>query len=347
MICGFYASQLLCLYRRNQRLAIDGGRCYYSKYLHRTTRSIHHRVRYLIAPSTQQQFPQAHLATALPRFECPFSKEKRDADRQKRVENEFKDFQHKSFFTRSPGFFEKRFEKFYETEDIKNDNNNSTTNLYNVNNDNKKSETLIQNDHQIKEEKQAEITSTDVPLAAELNEDEKDAIIDEAIHKMSQMVGQMEFELGIEKIMSGDFASAAEHFKLSYSHNHPGGIFNLALCYEQGLGVRKNMNTAKMLYEVAFSMGNSSAGYNLGVFYSQGLGGTSKNFDQAKKCFERAAELGSSDAADALSQLLVAAKPKPVLMIDKIPDDDFMMKDFPNRFAASAARNNMRRIAVS
>lgn len=97
---------------------------------------------------------------------------------------------------------------------------------------------------------------------------------------------------------------------------------------------------------MASEFGHAKAIYNLGVFHAQGLGGFQKSRLEAKKSFEQAAALGSSDAVEALHLLLPVPKKLPV--IDEFPKEEFYFKDkmmIPT--AVNAFSNNVRRIAVA
>ena len=310
MITGFYTAQLLCLYRRKQRLRFDISQCYYSKYLVTTSQSIHKNVRYLLTPEGQQS-----LVPSLPRLGCPFKRSKRENkinSQYRTVDDEFNDFKH---FV-DPGY--NQYEKYFQ-------NYKSTSNLYNVNNT---KETTAQNtqvdtfDKQFVEPQEKTLEQKNVSEEkSQSTEDNEYAAIDEAIRSLAFIVGELEFEMGVESFLAMDYEEAVNHFKLSTHHNHTGGIFNLALCYEQGIGVEKNLKTAKRLYELASKMGHAKAFYNLGVFHAQGLGGAHKNFHQAKKLFKTAAELGSVEASEALS-LLLSQTSKPTIT-EELQKDEF------------------------
>lgn len=327
LITGFYTAQLLCLYKRKQRygFGFERSKCYYSKYLESTSQSIHQNVRYLLTPEGQQS-----LIPSLPKLGCPFRRGRaaNDGERRKErtnyqkrtVEDELYDFEH--FI--DPGY--KQYEKYFERPA-----SFSNSNLYNVSNETPTKTT--------KKETKTEVET------CETNEQptSEDVAIDEAIRNLAYIVGEFEVDLGIESLLAGDYKDAVDHFKLSSHHNHPGGLFNLASCYEQGIGVNKNMNTAKRLYEIASSLGHAKALYNLGVFHAQGLGGLRKNFDQAKKFFDKAAELGNDDAIKALSQLI--PKPKKTKIIEDFQEDEHSFKNYP--IISSVSQNLMKRVAVA
>jgi len=317
-------------------------------------KSIHRGFKYLTSP-------EAHAAgrfiPAIPKLQCPLARRrKKKNEPRKIVEDEFKEFDDN--LDRVPGgFFEKRFEQFFERE------SKSTSNLYNVNNDGKRvakdvpsikkaSEAPQAQQQAAQQHQQPEATATAAASPArEPTEAEKEVIIDEAIRNLAAMVGELEFQMGVESILAGNFSSAVDHFELSRNHQHAGGIFNLALCYEQGLGVKKNLRAARNLYELASTLGHATASYNLGIFFAQGIGGASKNFQEAKKYFQLAAKLGNEEAVEALTMLVPASKKLPVMK--ELPElDEFPIIDDNNHgkfmSTVSAMRNSFQqRIAVS
>lgn len=281
-------------------------------------------MRHLLAPAGQQT-----ILPSLPKLSCPFKRsrkpETRPVNKQKRtIEDEFNDFKH---FV-DPGYQQyQNYEQFF--------NQKSTSNLYNVNNDGTKEAS------QEKPLKESSATQNDL--------EKEDAAIEDAIKQLAHIVGELEFQMGVESVLAGHFNEAADHFKLSTNHNHPGGIFNLAICYEQGMGVKKNLKTAKRLYEIASHLGHAKALYNLGVFHAQGLGGANKDSRQAQQYFEQAAELGNSEALKALKASL--PKPKKLQKTVEFPENEFFFKDKVMSSAVNAIAMNqnqiMRRVAAS
>lgn len=57
--------------------------------------------------------------------------------------------------------------------------------------------------------------------------------LDEAVKDLVTVLGEIEYEMGIQNIEAGQYKTAVFHFKLAASRNHAGAIFNLGLCYEQ------------------------------------------------------------------------------------------------------------------
>lgn len=124
--------------------------------------------------------------------------------------------------------------------------------------------------------------------------------INDAARELQKTLGQIEFELGVKAAGLGDYTQSVSHFKLATAHEHSGATFNLGICFEQGIGIKQDMNLAMECYDAASRLGHPKAMYNLGVFYASGLGGLRKNKKLARRCFEAAAQLGVIEAKTAL-----------------------------------------------
>lgn len=285
---------------------------------------MHRNVKYLLTAAGQET-----ILPTLPKLSCPFKKTKQEfvetrTPPKRTIEDEFKDFKH---------FVDPEYQKYQNVFEPKFSSTSSTNNVYNVNNDNKCNS-------------EASEATTKSPAEGLSEKEQEEAAIDDAIRQLAHIVGELEFQMGIESVMAGHYDDAVDHFKLSTSHKHPGGVFNLGICYEQGVGVKKSLKTAKQLYEVASELGHAKATYNLGVFHAQGLGGARKNFYQAKKYFEQGAQKGNMDAQEALNMLL--PKPKKLPIVIEIPEDDFFYMEKSNTKSISAMANqSMMRIAVT
>jgi hypothetical protein len=77
--------------------------------------------------------------------------------------------------------------------------------------------------------------------------------------------------------------------------------FNLAWCYQQGLGVEINLAKAAQYYWVAATQGHRDAQYQLGVCCASGIG-VKKDMDKAIFYYEQAAKQGHVQAHYVLSQ---------------------------------------------
>lgn len=155
---------------------------------------------------------QISFLPSLPKLECPFKRAK--LHRETGPVKSKKVFDDEQII--DPGY--KQHETFYGNFEHR----SSTKNVHKVS-----------NEHELTTKAHSDISANEgkeqTPSA-----DKQDAAIDDAIRKLFHIVGELEFQMGLESVMSGDYLGAVDHFKLSCSHNHPGGIFNLALCYEQG-----------------------------------------------------------------------------------------------------------------
>lgn len=266
LIFGFYASQLVCLYKRNHRF--DHQKCFYAKYLYQKNQQLHKRFIFAQYEQKEQNFVK--------KLEWDKHKPERVPEKGQEI-NKYNDkveiFQISGF----EKFFENRFQKYYEDDLLK-------FRPHDVNNE---------KDNTEKYEKQEK---SNIPAA------KNDEALEKAFSCMTKIIGEIELELGIACIRLGNFEGAVEHFKMSTNSNNNSGCFNLALLYEHGLGVEQDLLMAKKLYELAANWGHREALYNLGVFFAQGIG-TRKDYRQAKICFEKAAKLGDASSANALNML--------------------------------------------
>lgn len=128
--------------------------------------------------------------------------------------------------------------------------------------------------------------------------------IPEAVRDLLQVVGDIEFQLGVQHMLAKRYDMAARHFKLATSHQHVGATFNLGLCYEHGHGVGRDDGKALECYVIAAGRGHAKALFNLGVFHGQGRAGLQRNRRVARECFVAAARLGQVDARRALGMPL-------------------------------------------
>ncbi len=83
---------------------------------------------------------------------------------------------------------------------------------------------------------------------------------------------------------------------------HAEALFNIAILYEQGLGVEKNIDMAVDIYEQAARSGSRSASYQLGLFYLHG-GLITQDLEKAEHWLSIAALDGDQEAAQLLQQL--------------------------------------------
>jgi localization factor PodJL len=71
--------------------------------------------------------------------------------------------------------------------------------------------------------------------------------------------------------------------------------FRLGGLYEKGLGVKKNLDTARRFYAAAGIAGNAKALHNLAVLYAEGIDGK-PDYQTAARWFRKAADYGVTDS---------------------------------------------------
>ena len=345
LIAGFYASQLLCLYRRNQHF--DPKKCFYGRYLQHKNKLLHRKLLcYEQSKAQNRSHPKSVKYSGCPLKRKIQDRRAKKADEKNRqypkTDDEFKAFTEEFA---SLNLFDKRFERFFKADDDLTIGGHRKV-FYKVNND----DTLFK-PKEYKESTSADNTnSVKSDLSADQQQQQKseDEAINEILTSLSEMIGEQEFQMGVDCVMHEHYEEAAEHFRMSSSSNNASACYNLALLYEQGLGVKKDLEVAMKLYEMASDLGHDRSMYNMGVYFARGLGGAKKSLKKAKLYFEKAAKLGNVDAIKALSLLLPAdkKKPSPLLIVPNfIVDDDvgmeLMVAKNVHRF------NNLQSIAVS
>ncbi|WP_010488883.1 tetratricopeptide repeat protein [Pseudomonas sp. S9] len=123
-----------------------------------------------------------------------------------------------------------------------------------------------------------------------------------AIFSFTSGSAQAGLEEGVTAYQAGDLPQAFKEFSTSAEAGNPYGQFNLALMYEQGIGVTKDETQAVSWYEKSAQQGNSNAQYNLGVLYENGRG-TPVDFAQANQWYRKAAAQGDALAVGNLGML--------------------------------------------
>jgi hypothetical protein len=342
LVAGFYTAQLLCLYRRNQRL--DPKKCFYARYIDHKNRFLQRRL--FCAAQSKQKHHHQQQRSLVPssKFKCPLQKllaRRKSSSSSSQVPSSSSS-QSRNVVIEDDDVFGwgrdfatfTRFDKFY---DNFGDNSTYKRVYFNVNNLNNDScETLVKS----KDSGQSSGSSS----SSSQSDDDK---IDALLSNLSVMVGEMEFQLGIHSLLHGHHDEAAEHFRMAASSNHASSLFNLALLYEQGLGVKQDKTIAYKLYQSAGELGHDKALFNQGIFHAKGLGGARKSFRLAKRFFKKSAALGNSDAIEALSMLL----PDYQKSLSHEPED-YIVADHSSKNSSlilenAEFRGNFRSIAVS
>ena len=109
---------------------------------------------------------------------------------------------------------------------------------------------------------------------------------------------------GIAAYEAGNSQLAAKEFRTAAEKGDAECQFNLALMYEQGLGVAKDEKEAVVWYRKSAEQGNSNAQFNLGVLYENGRG-TAVDFAQANHWYRKASVQGDALAIGNLGMLYV------------------------------------------
>lgn len=112
------------------------------------------------------------------------------------------------------------------------------------------------------------------------------------------------FNEGVAAYEANNLPLAYQKFLLGAKEGHVNSQFNLALMYENGIGVKKNEKEALAWYTKASTAGNSAAQYNLGVLYENGRG-TPVNFANANKWYRKAAVQNDGLAIGNLGMLYI------------------------------------------
>lgn len=99
---------------------------------------------------------------------------------------------------------------------------------------------------------------------------------------------------GREAFLKKDYAAAYRNWKPLADGGDANAQFNLAVLYERGLGVRRDLSEAFTLCHLAAAQGLAAAEVDLGRMYSRGWG-TAQRYGEAFQWFEKAAEQGDPD----------------------------------------------------
>ncbi|MGB5202582.1 MAG: tetratricopeptide repeat protein [Eudoraea sp.] len=112
------------------------------------------------------------------------------------------------------------------------------------------------------------------------------------------------FEAGIAAYQANNLPLAYTEFLTAAKDGHADSQFNVALMYEQGIGIAKNEKEAVVWYDKSASQGNSAAQFNLGVLYENGRG-TAIDFAKANEFYRKASVQGDPLAIGNLGMLYV------------------------------------------
>ena len=97
------------------------------------------------------------------------------------------------------------------------------------------------------------------------------------------------------RVVREDDEAAARWFERAAKKGLAPAQFRLASLYEKGIGVKKNLATARDLYRAAADKGHGKAMHNLAVLYAEGIAGPS-DYRTAAEWFRKAADRGVTDS---------------------------------------------------
>jgi len=100
-----------------------------------------------------------------------------------------------------------------------------------------------------------------------------------------------------------DDTKAVEWFTKSSEHENSVAMCYLGACYDNGEGCDQNQTKAVELYEKSATLGYSDAMCNIGACYEQGNGGVTKDVNQAREWYTKAAAQGDAEAQTKLDSL--------------------------------------------
>ena len=107
---------------------------------------------------------------------------------------------------------------------------------------------------------------------------------------------------GVAAYEAGNLPLALKEFRAGAENGEADCQFNLALMYEQGIGVTKNEKEAVVWYRKSAEQGLSNAQFNLGVLYENGRG-CAVDFGQANQWYRKASVQGDALAIGNLGML--------------------------------------------
>ncbi|CAB3233526.1 unnamed protein product [Arctia plantaginis] len=126
---------------------------------------------------------------------------------------------------------------------------------------------------------------------------------DSSTDDLGEVLNSIENKLGLAAIENGQYQDGLNLLRSAANRNHAPAMYNLGLCYENGLGVSTNEKMAMEFYRSAAALKHPGALYNLGVFYGQGRGGLKIDQETATRLLRLAAVQGQQDAINALKAL--------------------------------------------
>jgi uncharacterized protein len=107
-----------------------------------------------------------------------------------------------------------------------------------------------------------------------------------------QLPGWNLYDQAGERFQAGDHQGAAQILEQSAKAGNPIAQLRLAMLYEAGDGVPRDLGKAFSWYRAAAQNGEPAAQYELGTYYEYGKGVVADNWDEAAKLYRASAEQG-------------------------------------------------------
>ena len=124
------------------------------------------------------------------------------------------------------------------------------------------------------------------------------------IETNAQALENANFQAGITAYQANNLPLAYKEFHTAAKDGHADSQFNVALMYEQGIGVSKDEKEAVVWYGKSAAQGNAAAQFNLGVLYENGRG-TKIDYVKANELYRKASAQGDPLAIGNLGMLYV------------------------------------------
>ncbi|MEE9273389.1 MAG: peptidoglycan-binding protein [Robiginitomaculum sp.] len=116
----------------------------------------------------------------------------------------------------------------------------------------------------------------------------------QAAAKNGESIAQ--FQLGLIRLEAGKDEEAVRLIRLAANQGQAAAQYRLAKLYEAGIGVKRDLNTARDLIERAAKGGNRLAMHDLGHFYTANTDIKARDVVKAVQWFEQAAQRGVIDS---------------------------------------------------
>jgi TPR repeat protein len=118
------------------------------------------------------------------------------------------------------------------------------------------------------------------------------------------------FDEAAAAFAAGNYAKSLQETRPLAEKGDPRSQYAMGVLYENGYGVRKDLQLAAAWYLKAAEKGNTDAEFNLGAMYEHGVG-MPVNYSQAARWYRPAAEQGDIDALSNLGVLYQGGKGVP------------------------------------